>query len=68
VGIDIALVVSASIFLVVIIAKLSGALFPLLALVVKVDPAVMAAPLITTTSDIISILAYFSLAKLWLKL
>ena len=68
VGLDIALIVSASIFLVVIIAKLSGALFPLLALIVKVDPAVMAAPLITTTSDIISILTYFSLAKFWLNL
>lgn len=68
IGLDMALIVSISVFVVVILAKLAGGLFPLLALVVKIDPAVMAAPLITTTCDAISLLTYFSLAKLWLKL
>lgn len=66
VGFDIAVIVSLSVFLVVLIAKLSGALFPMLALIIKVDPAIMASPLITTTCDLISILAYFGLARLWL--
>jgi magnesium transporter len=68
IGLDMALIVSISVFVVVILAKLAGGLFPLLALVVKIDPAVMAAPLITTTCDAISLLTYFSLAKLWLNL
>lgn len=66
VGLDVAFIVCISLYLVVMIAKLTGGLFPLLALVFKLDPAVMASPLITTTCDALSLLTYFSLAALWL--
>jgi len=68
VGISMALIVSISVFLVVILAKLVGGLLPLLALVIKMDPAVLASPLITTACDAISLITYFSLARLWLGL
>ncbi|MEA5027227.1 MAG: magnesium transporter [Erysipelotrichaceae bacterium] len=68
VGINMALIVSTAVFFVVLLAKLTGGLFPLLALVIKMDPAVMAAPLITTACDAISLLTYFALARLWLHL
>lgn len=62
-----AFVVSLTVFLVVIIAKLLGGLLPLVALYFKQDPAAMASPLITTLSDSISLLLYFSLATLFLE-
>ncbi len=43
----------------IIIAKLIGCVLPLLAKKVKLDPALMAAPLITTLVDVSSILVYF---------
>ena len=62
-----ALLVSLTVFFVVIIAKIIGGLLPLAALSFDQDPAVMASPLITTLSDSISLLIYFSLATLLLE-
>lgn len=62
-----AFVVSITVFLVVIIAKLLGGLLPLLALYFKKDPATMASPLITTLSDSVSLLLYLSIARLFLE-
>ena len=52
----------------VLLAKLVGAVLPLVAKAVKVDPAVMASPFITTIVDALSLLVYFLFAKLLLKL
>lgn len=57
-----ATVVCGTLLLVVIIAKSIGALLPLLAKKVKLDPAVCAAPMITTIVDCCAILIYFALA------
>ena len=46
----------------VLISKILGCTLPLLAKKVKLDPALMAAPLITTLVDICSILIYFQFA------
>ena len=46
----------------VCLAKTLGCLLPLLAKRLKLDPAIMAAPLITTLVDIFSILVYFNIA------
>ena len=46
----------------VLISKILGCVLPLLAKKVKLDPALMAAPLITTLVDICSILIYFQFA------
>ena len=56
------LVVSATLFLTILVAKLVGGLLPLLAKSIKQDPAAMAAPLITTIVDAVALLIYFSLA------
>lgn len=61
-----AFVVSLTVFFVVIISKIIGGILPLVALSFKQDPAVMASPLITTISDSVSLLIYFSLATLLL--
>jgi magnesium transporter len=56
------LVVSATLFLTILVAKLVGGLLPLLAKSINQDPAAMAAPLITTIVDAVALLIYFSLA------
>lgn len=48
-----------TLFLVVIISKLLGCTLPILAKVCKLDPAIMASPIITTLVDITSIFIYF---------
>lgn len=60
--IKIAFVVSLSIVLIVIISQFIGCTLPMLAKRCKLDPAVMAAPLITTIVDAASILVYFNIA------
>ena len=59
----ITLVVSLSLFLIVMIAKFIGSLLPMLAKLIHVDPALMAAPLISTLMDAISMLLYFGIAS-----
>jgi magnesium transporter len=56
------LVVSLSIFATVILAKVVGGLLPMAAKILKLDPAIMAAPLITTIVDAMSLMLYFALA------
>ncbi len=58
----VALVVSLTIVLVIIIAKLVGCILPVLAKRIGLDPAVMASPFITTIVDAISLLVYFGIA------
>ena len=58
----IAVVVSVSIIFIVIISQFIGCTLPMLAKRCRLDPAVMAAPLITTIVDAASILVYFSIA------
>lgn len=58
----IAAVVSMSIVGIVIISQLIGCSLPMAAKKCRLDPAVMAAPLITTIVDAASILIYFSIA------
>lgn len=58
----ISLTVVISIFFTVIIAKSIGCALPILAKVVHLDPAIMAAPMITTIVDACSMMIYFQLA------
>ncbi len=57
----IALAVSISMALTVIIAKFMGCTLPLLAKKIGFDPAVMASPLITTIVDAVALLIYFAM-------
>ena len=56
------LVISISIIGIVIISQIIGCSLPMLAKKLKLDPAVMAAPLITTIVDAASIFIYFNVA------
>jgi magnesium transporter len=57
------LVVSLSVAAVVVVSKTIGCTLPIVAKLLKLDPALMAGPLITTLVDTISLVIYFSLAK-----
>ena len=54
-----ALTVSLALFFIVIMSKLIGAALPLLADKLGLDPAIMAAPLITTIVDSLGLIVYF---------
>ena len=60
------LVVCLALLVTVVAAKVVGCLLPMGAKAIKVDPAVMASPFITTIVDALSLLVYFLLAKLLL--
>lgn len=64
--IPVILVVSLTIIVTVVCAKVLGALFPILADRVGVDPAVIASPFISTVVDALSLLIYFGIATLLL--
>jgi magnesium transporter len=62
------LAVTASLFITILMAKSVGCVLPIFAKTLKVDPAIMAAPLITTIVDGASLIIYFSIAKVVLGL
>ncbi|MBR1483376.1 MAG: magnesium transporter [Ruminococcus sp.] len=64
----IALVVSLTLVGTIIMAKIVGSSLPLLSSKIGLDPAVMANPLITTVCDSLSLLIYFGVASLLLRL
>ncbi len=66
--IKLALVVSFSIIGTVIMSKILGCILPMLAKKLKLDPAIMAAPIITTIVDTCSVLLFFNIATLILNL
>ena len=51
-----------TLILVIIVAKLLGAVLPIVAKKCGLDPAVMASPLVTTILDAVSLLVYFGIA------
>lgn len=61
-----AVIVGCSLMVTIILSKLIGCSLPLLARRVGLDPAIMAAPLITTIVDTCSILVFFTIATLML--
>ncbi len=57
-----AIVISSSIIVTVITSKLIGCVLPIFAKKIHLDPAIMAAPLITTIVDLCSMIIYFRIA------
>ena len=57
-----ALTVALALFVTVLLAKTIGGILPMAAKLVHADPAIMAAPLITTIVDAISLVVYFNIA------
>ncbi|MBE6021007.1 MAG: magnesium transporter [Clostridiales bacterium] len=58
----VALTVSISILIVVVFAKLIGGLLPMAAKKMKIDPALMATPMISSITDMVSVVIYLLLA------
>jgi magnesium transporter len=55
-------------FLTIIVAKAVGCILPIAAKKIKIDPALMASPLITTIVDAVSLSVYFAIARVLLKI
>ncbi|HBK85741.1 MAG TPA: magnesium transporter [Firmicutes bacterium] len=65
---SVALVVSLTLVVTIMLAKMVGGLLPILAQLVNIDPAIMAGPLITTIVDALALIAYFNIAGTLLNL
>ena len=61
-NLSLGIVVGISLIVTVILSKSLGCLLPMLAKKLKLDPAIMASPLITTIVDTCSVLIYFTIA------
>ena len=64
---NVALVVSVTLIFVVMISKIIGAFLPVVAKSLKMDPAIMAGPLITTILDALTLTIYFKFATIFLS-
>ncbi len=62
------LVVSITLFIAIIVAKVVGSILPIVAKKLGADPAVMASPFITTIVDAVSLIVYFNVAVLILNI
>lgn len=60
-------VVGLTLFLTLIVGTLAGTLIPIVLHFLRIDPVVASGPLITTLNDVISLLIYFSIARLFLS-
>ena len=60
--IKLALVLGITLIVTVIVSKSIGVLLPMLVKKIKQDPAVVAAPLLTTVIDLCAIIIYFQIA------
>ncbi|MEW9121244.1 MAG: magnesium transporter [Thermotaleaceae bacterium] len=62
VGFEVSITVCVTLFVTVILAKLVGGTLPIAARKLKLDPAIMASPLITTIVDAVALIVFFSMA------
>jgi len=62
-----AVTVSLALLAAIILSKVAGGLLPLGAKLVKLDPAVMAGPVLTTLVDAATLIVYFNLARVILR-
>lgn len=62
IGVMLAITVCFSLFVTVVLSKVVGGVLPILAKKLKLDPAIMAGPLITTIVDAVALIIYFATA------
>ncbi|MCL2056696.1 MAG: magnesium transporter [Oscillospiraceae bacterium] len=62
------LTITLTVIVTVVIAKACGCLLPILAKKIKIDPTVMAAPIITTIADASALILYFWIARAILRI
>ncbi|AFY47950.1 Mg2+ transporter MgtE [Nostoc sp. PCC 7524] len=65
---EVAIAVGSSLVAISILASVSGSALPFLFRFLRLDPALMSAPFITTAVDVLGVLIYFNLARIILKL
>ena len=65
---DLAILISVSLLIIIVVAGVLGSTIPLVLKKVKVDPALATGPFITTSNDIIGLFLYLKLAELFLGL
>ncbi|MEH2125139.1 magnesium transporter [Nostoc sp.] len=65
---EVAIAVGTSLIAISILASISGSALPFLFRYLRLDPALMSAPFITTAVDVVGVLIYFNLARVILKL
>ncbi|GBE95600.1 magnesium transporter [Nostoc cycadae] len=66
--IEVAIAVGSSLIAISILASVSGSALPFLFRLLRLDPALMSAPFITTAVDVLGVLIYFNLARVILQL
>lgn len=66
-NLEVFLVICSAMFCAVVIAKIIGCSLPLAAKAIKLDPALMAGPMITTIVDAVALLIYLGLSKVFLN-
>lgn len=67
-NLEVAIAVGCSLIAISVLASISGSALPFLFRFLKLDPALMSAPFITTAVDVAGVLIYFNLARIILKL
>ncbi|WP_251958365.1 magnesium transporter [Nostoc commune] len=65
---EVAIAVGVSLVAISLLASISGSALPFLFRYLRLDPALMSAPFITTAVDVLGVLIYFNLARVILKL
>ena len=68
VSLQVNLTVSITLLLTIVLSKIIGGILPLIAEKIKIDPTIMAGPLITTIVDTFVLLVYFEVASLLLSI
>ena len=64
----VALTVCGAMLIIIIMAKTIGGMLPILAKQLRIDPALMASPMIASLTDMVSVITYFALASIILGL
>lgn len=67
-NLSVAIAVGVSLLVISVLASVSGSTLPFLFRFLRLDPALMSAPFITTAVDVLGVLIYFNLARLILRL
>ncbi len=66
-NLQVAITVGSSLVAISVLASVSGSALPFLFRLLRLDPALMSAPFITTAVDVVGVLIYFNLARLILN-
>jgi magnesium transporter len=67
-NLSVAIAVGVSLLVISVLASVSGSTLPFLFRLLRLDPALMSAPFITTAVDVLGVLIYFNVARLILQL